>query len=102
MSTKGVISRHLEELMKVQTSLAAKPKSSSTEKISKPPKPSSPPRLILSPELNQTNKNPGSARIDTLKKPNTQCLSDLNISWQVPEKSILDLEYPKESPSSLE
>lgn len=102
MSTKGVISRHLEELMKAQTTIVNKSKSLSTEKVNQPPKPSSPPRLYFSPDTCQIPPNPGSARIHPTGKAKTQQLPELSLAWQAPGKTILDLDFPIESPSSLE
>ena len=102
MSTKGVISRHLEELMKVQTSIATKTKSLSSEKVNQPPKPSSPPRLYFSPETCQVPPNPGGARIDSAARPKALDPPGLSLAWEAPVKSILDLDFAIESPSSLE
>lgn len=82
-SNKGVISKHLQELMKVQIPSAKLVRNPNPDTIKKPPKPISPPKVFIDTELEAS-------------------VPKVNKSFQRPsEKFILDLNFKLEDPEVL-
>ena len=78
--SSGVISKHLQELMKVQIPSSKLVKIPAQETIKKPPKPISPPKAFFNNDSEDTSEKPE-------KKP---------------EKSILDLGFKLENPETIQ